>query len=633
MERTRLTVTDAVAGVPVVVLAVVATVSLAWAHLGHHSLPAVLLTSAVLLAPLALLRVTGDRNGLAVTLGCGALAAVMFFPGFPYGVGDKDPGNYVAHAVQIAREGSYDLTDPALAHPTLPVEWENEKARVPAMWVEDAETGRIVPQFFHLWPALQATAYDVGGYGGIVGLTPLVAMVAVMAFVALLRRIAGVVAAGIAGALLATNMLVVWQAKYPSTESFAMTLYLGALLAAVVAAQQRSRAAAFVAGALVGVGFLNRADAWLLVMLAAAGLGAVWASRRGDAEALYGGAGLAVVLPYALWQAYDAAVRYTRDNDVPGLVPTLVLLAVVGAVATAARRLDWGWVARRQRVLGLALCAACLALLVAGFLRPLAGEAHLTFAGRVTRSWDERNLHRLAWFLTLPAFALAGLGVAVLALRRWRTSAWLLLVPTLALTLLYGYQARVAVRLMWWGRRYVPHVVPGLLALVAIALAFAVFWEWRGRRPLRVPALIAAAALAATYAGQSLPLRGHQEWQGSLTVAERLSDLSGDRQGVYLWRRGPCCAAPSLLWSGPVWLARDEVSVLLPETGVTEYVAAYRKAFDPVFVVWDTTSPPDPTWQQVERLTGAMPFWTESESERPTKPRTIRYDFTVYRVP
>ena len=42
-------VTDVLAGGPVVVLAVVATVSLAWAHLVHHSLAAVLLTSAAII--------------------------------------------------------------------------------------------------------------------------------------------------------------------------------------------------------------------------------------------------------------------------------------------------------------------------------------------------------------------------------------------------------------------------------------------------------------------------------------------------------------------------------------------------------------------------------------------------------
>lgn len=647
------TVTDAVAVVPVTVLAIVATVSLAYAHLGAHSLPAVLVTSLLVLAAMAYgvrrVRLAADRNGLLAVLGCGLVAAVMFFPGFPYGVGDKDPGNYVAHAVRIADGGSYDFTDPALAHPTLPVVWENDKARVPAMWVDDAETGRIVPQFFHLWPALLATAYDIGGYGAVTGLAPLVAVVGVMALAALLRRVGGVAAAAFGGLLLATNMLQVWQAKYPSTEAFAQALFVGALLAVAIAAQERWRPAAALAGALVGVGFLNRADSWLLVMLTVATLGALWVSRRADGETVAAAIGLAVVLPYALWQAYDAALRYTNDNGVPGLKRTVALLILVAAGAVVGRAVlarpaavvtAWAARPRVQRRVGLAVCAVVLGLLVVGFLRPLLGESYLTFQGRRLRSYDERNLHRLAWFVTLPAFALAGLGVATIALRRWRTAAWALLLPTLALTVLYAYEARVAARLMWWGRRYVPHVLPGLLALTALALAAAYAWERRGRRPLRVPAVLAAAALTAVYLTQSLPLRSHDEWRGSLSVADRVSALSGDERGVYLWQKGGCCSSPSLLWSGPVWLAHDELSVLLPPepAAIPDYVRQYRAAFtEPVFVVWNGADlPPELAslgLTPLERLTGEMPFWEEAELERPDEARTVRYDFTVYRVP
>jgi hypothetical protein len=132
-RRPTLTSTDLVAGVPVVVVGVLGTVSLALAHAHHHSLPAVLLVTLLALAALLpLVRRVGvraDRNGTIAVLACGLLAGVMFLPGFSYGVSDKDPGGYVAHSVEIARNGSYSFTDPALAHPTLPVEVEGPGAR------------------------------------------------------------------------------------------------------------------------------------------------------------------------------------------------------------------------------------------------------------------------------------------------------------------------------------------------------------------------------------------------------------------------------------------------------------------------------------------------------------------------
>jgi hypothetical protein len=653
-----LTATDLVAGLPVVVLAVVATSSLVWAHLGAHSLPAVLLTSSLLLGLLVVVvarrapRVVGDRWGVAAVLGCGLVGAVLFLPGFSYGVGDKDPGVYTAHAVQIAREGSYAFTDPVLAHPTLPVVEPFEQARHPGIWIADRESGRIVPQFFHLWPALLATAYDVAGYGGLTATTPLVAVFAVMALTGVLRRVGGVVAAVTGGLLLATNMLQVWQAKFPSTEALAQALFVGTLLWVVVAVRERWGPAAFLAGALTGVSFLARADAWLLVMLAAGVLGAVWAARRADALVAWGAAGLGVVLPYCLVQAYGTAHRYTLDNHVPDLAPTLVLLGVVVAGSVAARvvlrrPVDalLGLFARRraQVVAGLAVCAACLLLLVLGFLRTrLFGLDYMTVEGQGRlRSYDEQNLRRLAWFVTHATFALAGLGVAVVALRRWRTDAWAVVLPTLLLAPVFLWQANVAVRLMWWGRRYVPHVLPGLFVLVALAVAFGAAYTWRGRRVLLVPSLVAPAALVAVFLGQSLPLRSHDEWHGSFGIVERIAATSGDARGVYLWEPGPCCGTAAMLFAGPVWL-RGEVSAMLPDSAAEQaaYLAAYRAAFpgEPVFVVWEG---PDPLPEalraagltEVTRLRGTLPMWRESNDRRPDSARTLTYDVTVYRVP
>jgi hypothetical protein len=537
-----LTVTDLVAGIPVVVVTVVATMSLAWAHAHRHSLVAVLLSSALVLGALAVLlvrlggrpRVVGDRAGVAAVLGAGVIAGVMFFPGFSYGVSEKDPGGYVAHGVAIARTHSYSFVDPALAHPTLPVVEETPNARFPAVWVRDTQRGLIVPQFYHLWPALFATMYDVAGIGGITATTPLVGVVAVMLLVGLLRRVGGMPAAVVGGLLISTNMLQVWQAKYPTSEIFAQALFVGSLFFVVVAAQERWRPAAFLAGALVGVGFLNRADGWLLLMIAAVAIGAVWMSRRADGEAAWGAAGVGLVLPYALWQSYAAARAYTLGNGVPDLRTTLGLLVFVAVVAVAGRLLfrrvtawvlDRGERPRTQLVLGLGVCALYAGLIVLGFLRPrLFGEDFVLYGGvRRIRSYDEQNMRRLSWFFTLPGIALMWAGIAVVALRRWRAAAWAVILPTLFLAPIFLHAARNSTRLMWSVRRYVSNVVPGLVILMALALGFALVWRWKGRRVLAIPAVAVTAALVATFLSQSLPVRRHDEWGGSFGVSEAVS--------------------------------------------------------------------------------------------------------------
>ena len=83
-------------------------------------------------------------------------------------------------------------------------------------------------------------------------------------------------------------------------------------------------------GLLVGVGWLNRADGLLLVLLAV-GLGAaLLATRRWDGRATWFAAGLGVVVPHALLQAYDLAASYSAANSIPPLpaVAAVVVIAI-----------------------------------------------------------------------------------------------------------------------------------------------------------------------------------------------------------------------------------------------------------------------------------------------------------------
>jgi hypothetical protein len=611
-------------------------------------------------------------------------------------VADKDPGGYVAHAAEIARTGSYAFVDPLLASGD-PVQLTTPGARFPGVWVRGSKTADghcgagndgclIVPQFYHLWPALLATSYEVGGYGGLFATVPVMGVLSVLLLVAVLRRVAdavlapraaedsaalergpprglaGLAAAAAGGLLLATNMLQVWQDRFPTTEVLAQALYLGALLGVVLALQTGWRPAAGFAGLCVGVGWLNRADGVLLVVMLV-GVGALLlAVRRWDGRAWWAAAGLAVVTPHALVQAYDLARTYTLANAVPSLrvlVAATVGLLVVGGllgaldrpVTRALRQAPEGLVrlARTRRVqVGLgALCVlGALGLLTLGYLRPrLFGADLFDYNGRRIRSYDEQIMARLTWFVTLPGFALMAAGLAVVALRRWRASVWAVVLPTLVLFPLYAYSARNSTRLLWWTRRYVPTVLPGIVVLIALALAFAVVWRVRvagqQRAVLRLPALVALVGLLAVFLSQSLPLRAHDEWKGSVAITERIAALSGSARGLYLWEPAQgCCVGPTQLFATPVWLAQGELSVLLPLDPAVRapVIDAYRKSFPdaPVFVVADAPALPaglsasavDP----VDHFPYALPMWEESDTERPDAARTVRGEVSIWRV-
>jgi hypothetical protein len=638
---------------------VVAVCSLATAHLGVHGLGTVLGSAAVLLVALALLArvrpalppVAWDAAGLAPAGASGLLALVMFLPGFHYAVGDKDPGSYVMHAFAIARGGSVSFTDPLLAAGDLPVRISSPGARWPAIWITDAATGHITPQFYHLWPSLLATAYDLGGYPALVATTPLLGVLAVVLVVLIARRLAGPVAGWAAGSLLATNMMQVWQAKYPTTEILAQVLFLGALLGLLLAVQTGWRWAALVAGLLVGTSHLARPDGVLLTLLAVGGLATLWVLRRFDARAWWFAAGLAAVLPYALWQAYGPAGPYSRANGVPGLVEVLALIAfcAVGAavlrpvLAPVVRRVDAALAGPVvQRRVGLVAVAGTLALFALGLARPLFGPDYVRYGTQgAIRSYDEINLYRLSWFFSWPGLLLLLAGVAVLALRRRTASGWLVLVLTVGLLTFYCWHARNSPYFMWVGRRFVPTVVPGMVVLIGVALAAVWTVRAHGRR-VGVPlAVVLLAFLGAVQAHQSLPLRSHDEWAGSMAVNRSVAALSGDRRGIYLWApAATCCTAAVTLFGPTVWLLEDEDSALLPRppAQVGAYVRAYAQRFPdrPLFLVYETGARlpalPGLTATAAGRFDGAMPHWDESSISRPAGKSLVPYDFTAYQV-
>lgn len=672
-----------VVGLLVLIVALVAWAALGLAHLGLFSLPAVLVLSAaglaviiVLVAKFAPLRVRTDPVGCLGIVALAVIAAVMFLPGFAYGVTDKDPGGYVEHAFSIARTGSYKLVDPTLDGriPGGPV-LEGPGARFGGLWVNHGDV--IVPQFFHLWPSLLAVAEKAGGQRALSQVAPLLGILAVLVAALALRRAvsearwglgprtrnaAGLVAGGVGGLLLATNMLEVWQAKYPTTEISAQLFFLSSLLGVMIAISTGSRAAAGIAGLLTMVGFLDRGDALIPVFIAAAVGAALLATRRWDARATWFAVGAAVVVPHALWQAYSpsAGLHYSRDNSVPGLrtvVAVVVVLFVLGALLRPFGTRIAGWLEERRIQVGLGALVTVVAggLLLLGFLRPrLFGEDFAYYGGSRSRSYDEQIMARLSWFLSRPIFLLLLLAIAVLALRRWSSGLWVLAVPLLLIFPVYAVHARNSTRLMWWSRRYVPSVVPLVIMLAAVALTAIAFLvgalvaqRWSSR-PVRlaasagggVAALAGAVALLVFFTGQSLPLRHHSEYGGSFDLSKQIAADAGGQQGVFLWQRSPaCCLYAQSLFGGALWLERNQISAILPSdpSQVPGYLANFRRAFpgQPEFVVWHGQQPPGIAGvrlQPVDRVQTALTYWEETFERRPSKETSVPVDFVVYRV-
>lgn len=641
-------------------IGLLAWAGLALANAGRYSLPAAFAVAVSALAAVALMawraggrpRLAADRGGLGLLIGVTLVAVLLFLPGFAYGIG-KDPGAYVSHAMAIARTGSTGLEDPVLDRSRIPrveVTREDPVGRFPAIWIKDRDTQRIIVQFYHLWPALLASAFEAGGYTGMVNLAPLCGVLAALAVALAARRVFGLLAGGLSGLLLATNMLEVWHAKYPSNEVFTQLLIGGALLGVVIALQTRWRFAAGVAGLLVGLSYLARPDSLLLILLAVAVGCALIATGRFDGRAGWFGVGLAITLPHGFLQAYVLARRYTLANDVPDFPTVVAVIAGALAMAVLVRRTAPGLCRRGARLLqqrrfqrwaGAAIVGVAALLLLLGSLRPwLFGPTYGDYNGRRVRTYDEVSLMRLSWFFTPPGLALGLAGLALVALRRWRAAAWALIMPAVCLLPLYAYRAEISSRLLWWTRRFVPVIVPGLIVLIAATLAVGLSLT-RGppssRWLVRFAAAVATIFLLVTFAGQSLPLRHHQEHGGSFEAVQRIARAAGDRQGVFLWQQGRGLYDTAYSFGGAVWLQQGQVSALLPERPDPAYVRSFVGGFpgQPVFVVSGRHAPRGYAGLRLrlaDRFTYPMPVWEETYLTRPSKAVVVPIPISIWRV-
>jgi hypothetical protein len=183
--------------------------------------------------------------------------------------------------------------------------------------------------------------------------------------------------------------------------------------------------------------------------------------------------------------------------------------------------------------------------------------------------------------------------------------------------------------------------VPGLIVLIAIAIGAGLTLATRSarqRRPVSALAAVAAAFLLVVFAGQSLPLRHHQEHGGSFEVTQRVARAAGDRQGVFLWEHSSSLYDVAYMLGGPVWLQQGQVSALLPQRPDPAYVRAFVRGFpgQPVFLVTRGHALPRAYaglgLRRADQITYVMPAWEETYTSRPGRAVAVPLRFSLWRV-
>jgi hypothetical protein len=672
-EREALELDEALFLAPAVSVAAAAWLALLLAELGRFSL---LGAAGVVLAACAAAALLGRRrlrwplrpprrwSELLPALGLLALAFALQARPSEYLLGGRDPGTYVAAMALIGRTGGVLYTDPLVqAIPAEDVELffrhpENPDfswGRFMGFPLERPQTARVLPEFFHLFPAFGAYLFQALGVKGALATPPLFGILGSLAVFFALRRVLGAPAALLGALLLASNVVQVWFARYPVSEGMSQFLIFLGVLALAHWEQRGGAAFGALAGAALGLSLLVRIDSVLVLVP----LGLYVALRRAHHELPWRRA-LALLLPFAALALHTGlhALLFSRKYvlDIatrpywtqPAWFWALGAVLALGLLA-AAHRWGPGLLARveaRREALQLGIVGVLVLLaLYAYFLRPWlsawagadGNPQHLALAQpgllhqlgfRRLAAHDAQAFLRLGWFATPLGLALGVLGQA-LVIRRWRRGDLFLTLLGLTFALFYCYKIRIWNDYFFAMRRFVPVVLPCLLGYAAFALHRLA----QGRGARRAAAAALALGLLALFGRDTAAIAAHRDWAGSVRFVQDVARRFGPGDVVVFEQR-----ASIHLLSLPLWAVHGvnvlELARFNPEPARLDHLlAAWRERFRNVyFVKTYRTDLCGVFLQRVEDYKFGTFEWERSLAHPPRRPEYRALSFTLSRV-
>ena len=477
------------------------------------------------------------RPGLAacIPLALALLGAWRFFPPSEYIIGGKDPGVYVNSGIQIAQRGAIVVHDPVVAGvPAFARDlfFPRDTNRTPfvatrfmGFYILDPDTGAVVSQFPHVFPASIAIGYALHGLTGARWTFGFWGILGLLSVYFAGARLLGRPAAAAAATLLVLNVVQVWFSRYPNADIVMQAILFAALLANARAHVDDDRFFAPVAGALLALLLFLRFDAVIAVgaVAAALALGYVAGHRVRWTFWLPLVAGGALCWWYLagpmreyfeLPRFFIAHLPWWEYAALAAGGGGLLLLLIVGRRAPGLSR----------RVVALfpsALTVIVVALTVYAFAFRHPG-------GKLT-DYDAYALRTFAnFYFTVPALIAALVGYALITRGLfWRDPGFLTTLT--AFSLFFFFKIRIVPEHFWAARRFVPMILPGGLLLVAGAALTGVRGRLPFTRAIRGPiGILFLALLAVHYARTANPVVHHVEYEGIIPRLEKLAGRVAD---------------------------------------------------------------------------------------------------------
>lgn len=383
------------------------------------------------------------------------------------------------------------------------------------------------------WPAWLAFAYAVGGYPALHAANAWTFVVGAMLLYPVLRRSAGSALATASVVTLLALPASLWIAGNSLSEPLAMVIWLATMALFALRERRARRWAAFLVFAAATV----RIDALLLIPVliiaqfmhaALRGTDPQARSARGFAFASMLSLGAAIAW-YAVFQR-----AYLLDNADYVLAVVLAALVAAGLAACGARVRGW---ARRLLVSGGAAWILAVAVVALGIyclvLRPVLHPFAIIHNGSGldgARDYREDSLRNLAvyigWPLMLAAFAGAVFSILRFAKPATSLAQRVFLLTGFAYAALYLWAPLVSPDHPWAIRRFVPMVIPMVVALAAIALR-TLLHRRAGRRAAVAGALMVGAACEVA-AASGAPLITLRENRGAAALVSSIDAAMPD---------------------------------------------------------------------------------------------------------
>lgn len=471
----------------------------------------------------------------------------VYYPPFEHVLGGRDPGIYVNTGFHLARDGTLVYTDPLVT--SIPPEdralfyrvdkeipsWSH--SRFQGFALKSPDTGRVVPHGLHLYPVWIGMASSLFQMKSGLYATPFFAMMGALGFYLAFRRLFGDEVAIWAAMFVCAFQIQIWFARFPNSEVVVQFLFALTLLFFYFMEEHRSRLAGLLAGLALGSTLLARVEN--ILFLVPLGLFFGWKRVRRELSIpelfLLLGFG-SVTLQAAL---HDRLISWSYVSSILGrhywrfLGEHLLLVGIGGVVGfivldRLAMKLPTRFteLVLSERIrLGAALSLFALAI-YAYFVRP-------AWHGTRTAPHDAEAFLRMSWYLYPMGVALAVSGAMVLLVRAKKSQAFFLLVG-LTFSLFFFYKVRVWHDHYFAMRRFLPVILPSLLACVAV---FLVTLRRSAGRLTHWGAPLLGSLLLLIYVNDGRRLWSHEEFRGSLGFVEELSRHIGDEDVVIFPRQ------------------------------------------------------------------------------------------------